>query len=216
MLDSSIVWIFLSDDAPDKTRSTLLLSLGVADTDSRICAHRNPLTYSLLQYPCDDRLIGIDALLSLDDRCEDELLVCTCSLCRITHSDLLIELSQEHHDHVVCGSTFEYPIGIWVEKTLQTLDSREPRESSLILTESICSHAKKVSRRYDILLAEVCIDIVHIPSWEDRDRDITMNWCRDRLGEEGVDRTATCSHIFSCLEHDITWCKEPNIESISP
>lgn len=90
---AGIVWIFLTYNCRNKRRSTLLLCLAITDTHRCICSHRHTFSDSLLEYPCDYRLVGIVALFTLDDRCEYKLLVGISSLCTIALTEPVLESS---------------------------------------------------------------------------------------------------------------------------
>jgi hypothetical protein len=115
-----IVEIFVLDDTTDETRCTLFLGFGVAVAYSRISTHRDPLSHALLQYPCDDRLIGVIAFFTLDDRCEYELPVGILSLYRIACSDSFLEFFEHDPYHIIgVGIRFE-SISIRIEEAFET------------------------------------------------------------------------------------------------
>lgn len=123
---TSIVWILLFNHGSNKSWSTLLLSLTITNTDCCIRSHRHTLSDSLLENTCYNRLIDINSLFALHDRCEDEFFICIFSDFSITLSHSVLESCKELEYDFMRGCIFGNSICIWIEESLETINLHKP------------------------------------------------------------------------------------------
>ncbi len=214
---SGIVGIFVLDDSTDETRCTLLLRLRIAIAYRRISSHRDTLSNPLGEYPCHDRLIDITALFSFDDRCEYECLIGFFGIKTLVFgTNFSIKFTQHYSDSIIHRSILFETIGIWIEISLDTRSKSEIRIVMLICRKIESSCLEKITNRTNSFCCKICIDIVGVPSWEDRDRLIDIEWRTHGFREKICNRRRSSCLICTSINNEIFWCKKPNPETISP
>jgi hypothetical protein len=166
--------MFLSDDRADKCWRTLLLRFGITIADSRICAHGDSLTYTLPEDTCDDRLVSGTTLFTLDDRGEYECIISIISESTIGISDLLIPLSEECIEYHIGICSLEDAIGVWIEKSLHAYRSSEKAIFLLKCRKMISGCYEKCSCRKYFFIRKIGVYVVHIPTREYGDSEITI------------------------------------------
>lgn len=121
MLLSSIVWVASLYHTCYKCRSTLLLCFCISGTYGCIGSHRYALDHSFFKDSCNNWLVCIVTLFSLDNRSEYEFSISIFSQCLIGFSHFFIEFREKYQNNVMWSCIFSESVSIWIEESFETL-----------------------------------------------------------------------------------------------
>lgn len=211
-----IEWVSIIYDLRYETRCALFLCFRISGTYCRISSHRDSFIHTFWKNSGNNGLFAWDTLFTLHNWCQDEFAVGIFSKLFIGGTNPFFKLSKKYPRDLQRSCIYSYTIGIWIEKSFQWIFSSKKCKFLCKCGEVHTRFCDEFSSSDKLLSCEIVINIIYIPSREDRDGLICMN----RIAEAITKKYPQCNWfidaIFSNLKVCDFWSKKLDPESISP